>query len=146
MANFWEDKALSDLSSSEWEALCDGCGKCCLNKFATDDPDIYVFTRVACRLLDAHSCRCSNYDKRFKYVRDCEQLTPASVTQLRWLPNTCAYRLVAQGQPLPEWHYLVCGDKNRVHSDDMSVQNAVVSEEFVHEDGWHEHIIQWVSN
>jgi len=134
------------MSSEEWESLCDGCGKCCLNKLTTEDDNEFVFTRIACTLLDAHSCQCSNYEQRFKYVKDCEQLTPAKLDQLKWLPNTCAYRLIDEGKPLPEWHHLVCGDKEAVHEADMSVRDAVISEDFVHEDGWHEHIIQWVSN
>ena len=137
---------MSDMSEQEWESLCDGCGKCCLNKLETSDPDVFAFTRVACRLLDSQSCRCSNYAQRFRYVRDCKQLSPANVETFKWLPNTCAYRLVANGEPLPDWHHLVCGDKNRIHSEDMSVRGGVISEEFVHEDSWDEHVIQWVSN
>lgn len=144
--NFWETTPLAELSQAQWESLCDGCGKCCLNKMETDEPHVYAYTRVACRLLDGHSCRCSNYANRFKYVRDCQQLRPDNIAQFTWLPNTCAYRLLAQGEALPAWHHLVCGDKNRVHEADMSVRGAVISEEFVHEDSWDEHIIQWVSN
>ncbi len=146
MAEFWKDKTLDKLSETEWESLCDGCGKCCLNKLETQTPDVYVYTRIACKLLDAHTCQCSNYPNRFKYVKDCAQLSPDKLKQLTWLPDTCAYRLVNEGKSLPDWHHLVCGDKDRIHHVDMSVRNAVVSEEFVHEDGWQEHIIQWVNN
>lgn len=146
MSKFWETTALADMTQEQWESLCDGCGKCCLNKLATDDDDEYVFTRIACKLLDPQTCQCSNYPQRFKYVRDCEQLTPQNLKNLNWLPNTCAYRLIDEGQPLPEWHHLISGDRQTIHDADMSVQNAVISEEFVHEDGWQEHIIQWVSN
>lgn len=143
---FWEQKTLAELNPTEWESLCDGCGKCCLNKITTDDPDEFLYTRIACRLLDTDSCRCSNYENRFQHVKACEQLTPQTVKDLKWLPNTCAYRLVAQRQPLPAWHHLVCGDKNAIHAADESVRGGIISEEFVHEDGWDEHIIQWVSN
>lgn len=146
MENYWEVIPLAEMSDTQWESLCDGCGKCCLNKLSTDDPGVYVYTRVACRLLDASTCQCSNYEKRFKYVKDCEQLTPHNLRDLDWLPDSCSYRLIDEGKPLPEWHHLVCGDKQAIHAADMSVKDAVVSEEFVHEEGWTEHIIQWVSN
>lgn len=141
---FWETKALDELNQEEWESLCDGCGKCCLNKLETEKKDVFSYTRVGCRLLDSHTCGCSNYENRFKHVRNCQQLTPANVGEFHWLPSTCAYRLVEQGQPLPEWHHLVCGDKEAIHEADMSVRGGVISEEFVHEDSWEEHIIQWV--
>lgn len=146
MDKFWETKSLTEMSQSEWESLCDGCGKCCLNKLSTEDEDEFLFTRIACKLLDSHTCQCADYDNRFAFVKDCEQLTPSKLKQLKWLPNTCAYRLLDEGKPLPSWHHLVCGDKEAVHTEDMSVRDAVLSEEFVHEDGWHEHIIQWVTN
>ena len=144
--NFWETKTLDQLSKQEWESLCDGCGKCCLNKLETEKPDVYDYTRVGCRLLDSHTCGCSNYENRFQYVRGCQQLMPSNIKKFTWLPNTCAYRLVEQGEPLQQWHHLVCGDKEQIHNEDMSVRGAVISEEFVHEDSWDEHVIQWVSN
>lgn len=128
---FWE-LPLGDLTRDEWEALCDGCGKCCLHKVEEEDDDsdeVRVWpTNVACKLLDRHSARCSNYRNRRKYVPDCLQLSAGRVEELFWLPLTCAYRLRAEGQPLPDWHYLVCGDRDAVHAAGQSVRGWTVSE------------------
>ena len=105
---FWE-LPLGALDRAEWEALCDGCGKCCLHKFEDEESGAVTATNVACRLLDRHSCRCGNYRLRRVFVPDCVRLTARSVPKTDWLPSTCAYRLRAEGKPLPEWHYLVCG-------------------------------------
>ena len=128
---FWE-QPLAALSKPEWEALCDGCGKCCLNKIetadeASDEVRIYP-TNVACRLLDRDTGRCGNYRNRRKYVPDCLQLTIATLDDLPWLPLTCAYRLRSQGAPLPDWHYLVSGDRETVHSAGQSVRGWTISE------------------
>jgi uncharacterized cysteine cluster protein YcgN (CxxCxxCC family) len=125
--NFWE-KPVADLSRPEWEALCDGCGKCCLNKVEDADSGEIHPTNVACKLLDLHSGLCSSYRGRFAIVPDCIRLTPNRVERLSWLPSTCAYRLRAAGQPLPEWHYLVCGDREAVHEAKMSVRGWTISE------------------
>jgi uncharacterized protein len=125
--NFWE-KPVAELSRPEWEALCDGCGKCCLNKVEDEDTGEIHPTNVACKLLDLHSGLCSSYRGRFAIVPDCIRLTPNRVERLSWLPSTCAYRLRAAGQPLPEWHYLVCGDREAVHSAEMSVRGWTISE------------------
>ncbi len=125
---FWE-KPLSALSRAEWESLCDGCGRCCLHKVEdADTGDIYD-TNVACRLLDRHSGRCSNYKGRHAFVPDCVRLTPEKVETLPWLPESCAYRLRARGEPLPEWHYLITGDRESVHEAGMSVRGWTVSED-----------------
>lgn len=128
---FWE-LPLASLDTGEWEALCDGCGKCCLHKVEEEDDDsdeVRVWpTNVACKLLDRHSARCSNYRNRRKYVPDCLQLSAGRVEELFWLPLTCAYRLRAEGQPLPDWHYLVCGDRDAVHAAGQSVRGWTVSE------------------
>ena len=128
---FWE-RPLASLDAGEWEALCDGCGKCCLHKVEEEDDasdEVRVWpTNVACKLLDRHSARCSDYRHRRKYVPDCLQLSAGRVEQLFWLPLTCAYRLRAEGQPLPEWHYLVCGDREAVHAAGQSVRGWTVSE------------------
>lgn len=128
---FWE-LPLASLDAGEWEALCDGCGKCCLHKVEEEDEDsdeVRVWpTNVACKLLDRHSARCSNYRNRRKYVPDCLQLSAGRVEELFWLPLTCAYRLRAEGQPLPDWHYLVCGDRDAVHAAGQSVRGWTVSE------------------
>lgn len=126
---FWE-RPLASLNRTEWEQLCDGCGKCCLNKLEVEDADeVRVYpTNVACRLLDRHSGRCSNYRERRKFVPDCLQLTAARLGDLPWLPTTCAYRLRAADQPLPDWHYLRTGDRESVHDAGQSVRGWTISE------------------
>ena len=125
---FWE-KPLASLTRAEWEALCDGCGKCCLNKVEDADTGEVHATNVACRLLDRDNGRCSNYRGRRAYVPDCVRLTASNVGRLAWLPSTCAYRLRSEGKPLPEWHYLVCGDREAVHRAGISVRGWTVSED-----------------
>ncbi len=142
--SFWQQKSLAELSQLEWEALCDGCGKCCLSKIEDIDGGEIVFTRVACRLLDAEQCRCKNYDHRLEEVEDCLQLTVENINSVTWLPSTCAYRLINEGEPLYDWHPLVSGSAESVHKAGMSVQGRVISEQHVHPDGLEEHIIHWV--
>jgi uncharacterized cysteine cluster protein YcgN (CxxCxxCC family) len=125
--NFWE-KPLGELTRGEWEALCDGCGKCCLHKVEDEDTGRIYATNIACKLLDRHSCRCSNYRGRKALVPDCVRLTPQTVEGLAWLPTTCAYRLRAAGKPLPEWHYLISGDRESVHRAGQSVRGWTVAE------------------
>jgi uncharacterized cysteine cluster protein YcgN (CxxCxxCC family) len=127
-APFWE-KPLQQLSRSEWEALCDGCGKCCLHKVEEEDTGHVYPTNVACKLLDRDSGRCTNYRGRRAFVPDCIRLTPDLVGRLEWLPTSCAYRLRAEGKPLPDWHYLVSGDREAVHRAGQSVRGWTVSED-----------------
>ena len=126
---FWKTKKLGQMNQAEWESLCDGCGKCCLNKLIDADTNELFYTNVACKLLDTKSCQCTRYPTRHKYVKDCVQLTPRNVKKLRWLPETCAYRLVAEGKDLYDWHYLVCGDRKAVHKAGISVRGRVISEQ-----------------
>lgn len=125
---FWESTPLEALDRAQWEALCDGCGKCCLHKLEDDETGELLATNVACRLLDRRSGQCTDYRHRRAYVPECVRLTPARVLTIDWLPGTCAYRLRAEGRPLPEWHYLVCGDREAVHRAGMSVRGWTVSE------------------
>jgi uncharacterized cysteine cluster protein YcgN (CxxCxxCC family) len=126
---FWETKRLAQMSREEWESLCDGCGKCCIHKLEdAETGDLYP-TNVACRLLDGHTGRCRDYRHRHAYVPDCVRLTPAKLRRMDWLPVTCAYRLIDEGKPLPEWHYLVCGDREAVHRAGQSVRGWTVSED-----------------
>ena len=141
---FWQTKSLSDLSHAQWEALCDGCGKCCLNKLEQADGGDMLFTRIACRLLDTEQGRCSNYSERAKHVDDCVELSAENIAGLSWLPDSCAYRLLYEGKPLYEWHPLISGSPSSVHEAGMSVVGRVISEEYVHPDSLEEHIIQWV--
>ena len=126
-APFWE-KPLAALDRGEWEALCDGCGKCCLHKLECDDTGELFPTNVACRLLDRRSGQCSDYKNRRAFVSDCVVLTMDKVDQLEWLPATCAYRLRGDGKPLPEWHPLKTGDPDSVHRAGQSVRGWTVSE------------------
>lgn len=124
---FWRRKRLAELSSPEWESLCDGCGKCCLHKLRRKDNSVAI-TDVACRLLDLASCKCGDYPHRKRLVHDCVVLTPDTVPKLDWLPQTCAYRLVAAGQDLPTWHPLKSGSPDSVHAAGISVRTRAVSE------------------
>lgn len=125
---FWEDRPLEALDRAQWEALCDGCGKCCIHKLEDEETGELLPTNVACRLLDRRTGRCTDYRHRRALVPECVRLTPASLARIDWLPSTCAYRLRADGKPLPEWHYLVCGDPEEVHRAGMSVRGWTVSE------------------
>jgi uncharacterized protein len=125
---FWE-LPLEALSRGEWEALCDGCGKCCLHKAEDEDTGEFYHSNVACRLLDIPSARCCDYPNRKKLVPDCLKLTPRLAASVAWLPETCAYRLRADGAPLPDWHYLVSGDREAVHREGHSVRGQAISED-----------------
>ena len=125
--NFWE-KPLATLDRAEWEALCDGCGKCCLHKVEDEETGRIYATNVACRLLDRQTAQCSNYRQRRAFVPDSLRLTYAKLDEIAWLPQTCAYRLRADGQPLPDWHYLISGDRETVHREGHSVRGWTISE------------------
>lgn len=140
---FWSRVPMAKMTGAEWEALCDGCGKCCLNKLEDEDSGEVALTRVACRLLDDASCHCSQYDIRHQFVPDCIRLTPESIPEhLYWLPQTCAYRLVYEGKNLFHWHPLVSGDPGTVHQAGVSVQGLTVSEFDTPEEEWEDHIIE----
>lgn len=125
---FWERKRLEQMNRDEWEALCDGCGKCCLHKLEDENSGRVFYTNVACRLLDARTCRCSHYQDRQQYVADCLTLTPQRIHQFKWLPSSCAYRRLAEGRGLAWWHPLVCGDPEAVHRAGISAQEQTISE------------------
>jgi hypothetical protein len=141
---FWQSKTLEQMTKSEWEALCDGCGKCCLNKLEDEDTGEILFTNVACRLFDAKTCRCSNYVNRRKFVPDCHQLTPKKVRRFSWLPKTCAYRLVDEGQDLPDWHHLKTGSRQTIHRVGASVRNQVFSEVDIPLDDFEDYVVDWL--
>ena len=125
---FWKNKTLRQMSPSEWEALCDGCGKCCLVKLIDDLTDDLHYTTVACNLLDCESCQCGDYENRKSLVEDCVILSPRLIEELHWMPSTCAYRLIYEGKDLYWWHPLISGNSNTVHEAGISVRGRVISE------------------
>ena len=143
---FWENKTLAELDREEWESLCDGCGRCCLRKLEDEATGEIAYTDVACRLLDCSSCRCRNYSRRLSLVSDCVGLTPANLERLRWMPSTCAYRLLFEGKPLPAWHPLISGSADSVHEAGISVAGRCVPETWVHEDEIETRIVDWVTD
>lgn len=141
---FWKTKRLSEMSAAEWESLCDGCGRCCLNKLIEEGTNRTVFTDVACQLLDQESCRCTDYKNRARKVKDCVQLTPRNLRRIRWLPPTCGYRLVAEGRDLYWWHPLVSGTAETVHTAGVSVRGRVgASETQVPDSELEKWIVSW---
>lgn len=140
---FWKRKTLGEMSRGEWESLCDGCAKCCLVKLEDEDSGEIAFTDVACRLLDLGSCRCRDYPNRQRRVPDCVVLNAARVGELRWLPSTCAYRLLSEGKDLPAWHPLVSGDPGSVAKAGVSVAGRVVSEDSVADADLPDRIVTW---
>ena len=141
---FWKTKTLAEMTEGEWESLCDGCGRCCLVKLEDEDTAKIYFTDVGCRLLDAQSCRCRDYENRSARVHDCVRLTAKNVGELNWLPPTCAYRLLANGGDLYWWHPLVSGDPETVHAANISVRARVSKDEdALPEEQLTEHIVAW---
>jgi uncharacterized protein len=139
---FWKQKTLEQMTSEEWESLCDGCGRCCLIKLEDEDTGEIVHTRAACKLLNLHSCRCMDYPGRFGKVPDCVSLTPDGARDRNWLPETCAYRLVARGEDLAWWHPLVSGDADTVHQAGISVRGIAVSEKQV-KGKYERYLLRW---
>jgi uncharacterized cysteine cluster protein YcgN (CxxCxxCC family) len=137
-APFWKTKSLAEMSREQWESLCDGCGRCCLNKLEDEDTGRFLYTRAACKLLDLDTCRCTDYPNRKRRVPDCIRLTPARLQKIDWLPPTCAYRLVSEGKDLLLWHHLVCGDREQVHKQRISQAGRMLSENSVAEDEFQE--------
>ena len=138
---FWEKKTLSEMSSVEWDSLCDGCAKCCLHKIEDEDSGEIFYTKVACNQLNLNSCRCKNFSERTVLVDDCIELTKEKLESLKWLPQSCAYRLLNEGKGLPWWHHLVSGDQNSVHAAGISVKDRCVSETDVVD--FEDYIVTW---
>ena len=141
---FWETKTLRQMSSEEWESLCDGCARCCLHKLEDEKSEEVFYTDVASQYLEQDACRCTEYQDRNRLVPNCVWLTPDDVDTFHWLPTTCAYRLIAEGQALPSWHPLVSGRAESVHEAGISVAGRCVSEAFVHDEDFEDRIIRWV--
>jgi uncharacterized protein len=141
---FWKRKTLAEMTAAEWESICDGCARCCLNKLEDEDTGDIYYTDVGCRLLDFRACRCRNYENRTAEVEDCVQLTPANIGELNWLPPTCGYKLVADGRDLYWWHPLVSGDPGSVHAAGISVRGRVAArEDDLGDTDLEDHIVSW---
>lgn len=140
---FWKEKSLAQLTPQEWESLCDGCGKCCVLKLEDVDTSQIYYTDVACRMLDCTTGKCLDYKNRKQHVPDCILLTPETIEQLAWMPQTCAYRLVHEGKDLPLWHPLVSGKAETIHLAGMSVAGHVFPEDSVEEEDMADHIKDW---
>ena len=137
---FWKSKSLREMTKSEWESLCDGCGRCCLNKLEDEDTGKFLYTRAACKLLDIGTCQCTDYPNRAKRVPDCVTLTPKNVPELGWLPESCAYRRLDEGRGLAWWHPLVSGTTDTVREAGISVENEAYTEKGITVDELVHHI------
>jgi uncharacterized cysteine cluster protein YcgN (CxxCxxCC family) len=138
---FWQNKTLSEMSAIEWESLCDGCAKCCLHKIEDEDNGEIFYTDVACNQLNLSSCQCKNFPERTNLVDDCLELTKENLASLKWLPQSCAYRLLDEGKDLLWWHPLVSGDPNSIHTAGISVKGRCVPEVGVFD--FDDHIVTW---
>jgi uncharacterized cysteine cluster protein YcgN (CxxCxxCC family) len=142
-APFWKRKGLTGLTDGEWESLCDGCGRCCLNKLEDWDTGEIAWTSLACTLFDAGTCRCGDYENRLEKVPDCLPLTPETVPDLTWLPPTCGYRLVGEGRDLYWWHPLVSGDPGTVHAAGISARGKTFPEDGVPLEDYENFLVDW---
>ena len=138
---FWEEKTLEQMTHAEWELLCDGCGRCCLEKLEYEDTGEVCYTSVACQYLDVWTCRCKDYEGRKKNIPDCLSINPKKIRKIKWLPRTCAYRRILEGKGLEAWHPLKSGDHESVHQAGISVRNKVVSASLIKEDDLEAYIV-----
>ncbi len=137
---FWEEKKLSEMTDEQWESLCDGCGKCCLHKYIDDETDVLYFTKIACNMLDKKTASCNDYANRLNLDEGCTSLLRSQLTNLHWLPETCSYRLIDQGMPLPRWHPLLTGSKKAMHEAHASVCSMDIVY-LIEVQDWEDHII-----
>ncbi len=139
---FWKHKTLAEMSAEEWEALCDGCAKCCLHRLEDEDTRKIYFTNVHCRLLDIPTSRCGDYTNRSARVPDCITITLKELEDPYWLPSTCTYRLLAEGKALPDWHPLVSGDPDTVFRSGNGIAGRTICEDDA--DQLDHHLIDWI--
>lgn len=140
--SFWQEKTLAEMTQSEWESLCDNCGKCCLHKLQDEETEEIYYTSVVCDLIDLQNCRCTCYADRCTLVPDCLDLKQHDFTEFTWLPQTCAYKLLSEGKPLPDWHPLISGNPNSIHEAGVSIRSYAMKESTI--DELQEHIIEWL--
>lgn len=138
---FWKNKSLAEMTDEEWESLCDGCARCCLLKLEDEDTSELFFTNVSCHLLNIEQCRCKNYQNRKFLVPECLLVKNMALSEYKWLPESCAYRLLSEGKPLPNWHPLNSGDRNSAKLAGITVEAFAVSEDFIHPDQLEDHVI-----
>ena len=138
---FWREKKLNQMNAEEWESLCDGCAKCCLEKLEDVDTKKVSYTNIGCELLDVNECRCKNYTERDRYVPDCVRLSSKNIASLKWMPSTCAYRLLSEGRDLPDWHPLVSGNSSSVHDAGMSIRGRAIPADEAGD--YEDYIVQW---
>jgi uncharacterized cysteine cluster protein YcgN (CxxCxxCC family) len=143
---FWNTKKPEEMTYAEWESLCDGCGRCCLHKLEDIDSGLVFYTSVACQLLDAESCRCTDYENRRERIRDCMVINATDTEQQKWLPRSCAYRTLAEGRTLEWWHPLVSGTSETVREAGISVAGRTTSEELIPIDDYEDYIISWIDH
>ena len=144
MTNFWTKKTLDELTETEWESLCDHCGKCCLIKLQDEQTGKVAYTSVVCKCYNLGNSSCNDYSEREEIVTDCISLNSKNIKTFDWLPSSCAYKLVANGEPLPDWHHLVSGNKNLVHELGVSIKDKVISESSVNALDIPMTIVKWV--
>ena len=140
---FWEEKTLDQMNDEEWEALCDGCGRCCLIKLEDEDTGEIFNSDVRCKLLDTNSCQCVDYKNRKSQVSDCIKLTAKNVLEIAWIPPTCAYRRLAEGKGLAWWHPLISGDMETIVQVGVSVRGRTFDETKVAPGEWESHTVDW---
>lgn len=142
--NFWKTKKLNEMTRAEWEALCDGCARCCLYKLQDEDSEEILYTNVVCHLLDLSTCHCTHYAERSQLMPTCVTLTPENVQELNWMPETCAYRLLANGADLPSWHPLVSGRPDSVSEAEITIGDKVLTDEEVDMELLEDYVVDWL--